>query len=224
MTEENSTPNQDPKNLLNFGLDAQKYDLCGGIQDASLFYNINRWTCSTSSTFDVTPNIGPGGGPRKVTVGVLIPKNPQTDPIVLAATSHWCVPWGQSTCEIATPEAHDNDAKIFSLTLENLMKQYPTALVVFGGDLNSMSPPESDHLVEKMKSYGYPTANPYEDKKLKPTMGGTPDLIFYKKVSENSKNTLALTQSFINPMLHNNVPLSDHWGAVIAKFTYSLTE
>lgn len=219
MTQENSTPNQQPRNLLDHGLDSKKYALCGGIEDASLFYNVNRWECSRSVRFDVTPNVGPGAGPRKVLVGVLTPKNAEKDPTVLAVSSHWCVPWGQSTCEGGnTQDAHDKDAKTFSLYLDNMMKQYPNAVLVFGGDLNSMSPPESSHLVKTMQGLGYETANPYDaNNKLLPTMGGTPDLIFYKSHSENGAHTLVKDLSYINGMKN----LSDHWGAVIATFNYT---
>ncbi|GEM_PF-5759023 len=218
MTEENSTPNGDPRNLLNFGLNPLKYALCGTIQDASLFYNFHRWKCDHTITFDVIPNVGPGAGPRRVTVGILLPQTPASDPVILAATSHWCVPWGSSTCQGGnTQAAHDKDAATFSAQLATLIKQYPKALVIFGGDLNSMSPPESSELVAKMQSYGYDTANPYDtNHKLIPTMGGTPDLIFYRKSSLDKSATLTLDTSFINDMQH----LSDHYGAVIAKFSY----
>lgn len=217
MTEENSTPDQQPRNLLDFGLDHAKYGLCGGIHDASLFYNITRWNCDHAVTFDVTPNAHPDGS-RKVTVGVLLPKLPNT-PVVLAATSHWCVPWGTSNCKGENvPAAHAQDAITFSNQLKTLMSAYPNALVIFGGDLNSMSQGESNTLVAQMKALGYETANPYDaaHQQLLPTMGGTPDLIFYKQTSLDQSSTLTLTTSFINDMQH----LSDHWGAVIAKFSY----
>lgn len=228
-TEENSTPDQQPRNLLDYGLD-KHYALCGGLNDASLFYNTNRWTCADAITFDVTPNVGFGAGKRQVTVGILQPKNPSLDPLILAATSHWCVTWsynGQySYC--GSPDhnpntAHLQDADTFSQQLDGLLAkpEYQSAFVIFGGDLNTMTPDESNALIEKMRGLNYLTANPYDENgKLKPTMGGTPDLIFYKDASSNNSNTLSLSGSEIDPMNH----LSDHGGAVIALFNYMLTQ
>lgn len=228
-TEENSTPDQQPRNLLNYGLD-NHFGLCGGLNDASLFYNTNRWTCEKAITFDVTPNVGYGAGARKVTVGVLQPKDPKKDPVVLAAASHWCVTWswsGQySYC--GSPDhnpntAHIRDAEIFNDQMSSLMAkpEYQSALAIFGGDLNSMSPDESINLVEKMRSFNILTANPYDQSgKLIPSMGGTPDLIFYKDASYNFVNKLLLTETALDPMNH----LSDHWGAIVAKFNYSIVE
>ncbi len=225
MTEENSTPDQQPRNLLNFGLD-KSFGLCGGLSDASLFYNTNRWTCEKAITFDVTPNVEFGAGPRKVTIGVLQPKNPKKDLLVLAATSHWCVTWSWSghysycgSVDHNPNTAHMNDAEIFNKEMRSLMAkpEYQNALAIFGGDLNSMSSDESIKLVEKMRSFNFLTANPYDASgKLVPSMGGTPDLIFYQDASYNFANKLLLDKTALDPMNH----LSDHWGAIVANFNY----
>lgn len=224
MTEENSNPQQQPRNLLEgYGLDNIKYALCGVIQDASIFYNPNRWDCTVIYQFNVTSNTAvPGNdGTRQVTVGLLIPKNPAVDPTILAAASHWCVRWGKgySVCVGNDPvQAHANDAKTVAKKLDALASIYSNAIVIFAGDLNSKTPQDSDKIVADMKLLGYETANPYDAaKKLlftrqdADTPGHTPDLIFYKP-----SPMLKLDNSSINKM--NG--LSDHSG-VVAVFSYT---